>query len=101
MGEGITMMTHVRLLRSLPAVLAIALATWLVPAAVHPVHVDAASIGGLHVQGTTLVNGTGEPVRLLGVNRSGTEYACVQGWGIFDGPADAASISAMASWHVN
>ncbi|MGA8099675.1 MAG: cellulase family glycosylhydrolase, partial [Candidatus Cybelea sp.] len=32
---------------------------------------------------------------------SGTEYACVQGWGIFDGPNDAASIKRIASWNVN
>jgi hypothetical protein len=38
---------------------------------------------------------------LRGVDRSGTEYACVQGWGIFDGPSDAASVQAIASWHVN
>jgi hypothetical protein len=41
------------------------------------------------------------PIRLLGVNRSGTEYACAQGWGIFDGPSDEASIEAIKSWHVN
>jgi aryl-phospho-beta-D-glucosidase BglC (GH1 family) len=35
------------------------------------------------------------------VNRSGTQYACAEGWGIFDGPADDASLSAMKSWHVN
>ncbi len=38
---------------------------------------------------------------LAGVNRSGTEYACIQGWGIFDGPNDATSVAAMAAWHVN
>ena len=35
------------------------------------------------------------------MNRSGTEYACIQGWGIFDGPNDDKSIKAIASWHVN
>ncbi|MBV8304752.1 MAG: glycoside hydrolase family 5 protein, partial [Acidimicrobiia bacterium] len=40
-------------------------------------------------------------VNLHGVNRSGTEYACIQGWGIFDGPSDAASVQAIASWHTN
>ncbi|MGN6565858.1 MAG: cellulase family glycosylhydrolase [Thermomicrobiales bacterium] len=54
---------------------------------------------GLHVTGTQLVDGQGRPVRLLGVNRSGTEYACIQGWGIFDGPSDAASVQAIAAWH--
>ena len=36
-----------------------------------------------------------------GVNYSGTEYACIQGWGIFDGPDDDAMINALASWHIN
>ncbi len=40
-------------------------------------------------------------VRLLGVNRSGTEYSCQQGYGFFDGPSDAASIRAMRSWQIN
>jgi endoglucanase len=40
-------------------------------------------------------------VNLYGVNRSGTEYACVDGFGIFDGPSDAASITAMKAWGVN
>jgi hypothetical protein len=61
----------------------------------------AVSITGLHVQGNTIVNSAGQTVRLLGVDRSGTEYACVQGWGFFDGPSDLASVQAMASWHVN
>jgi hypothetical protein len=55
----------------------------------------------VHVNGNRLVDQNGTPVRLLGVNRSGSEYACAQGWGIFDGPTDAASITAIASWHVN
>jgi endoglucanase len=41
------------------------------------------------------------PGQLQGVNRSGTEYACVQGWGVFDGPVDDRAISAMADWGVN
>jgi endoglucanase len=53
------------------------------------------------VQGNQLVTASGGPIRLLGVDRSGTEYACAQGWGIFDGPSDRASIAAIASWHVN
>ena len=51
------------------------------------------------VVGNELVNGSGQPMRLIGMDRSGTEYACVQGWGIFDGPSDANSVAAMTSWH--
>ena len=57
----------------------------------------AGAISGLHVQGNTLVNGAGQPLRLLGADRSGTEYACAEGWGIFDGPSDAASVQALAA----
>jgi endoglucanase len=55
----------------------------------------------LHVSGNKLVNASGSQVVLHGVDRSGTEYACVQGNGIFDGPSDQASITAMKSWGVN
>ena len=53
------------------------------------------------VKGNQLVDQAGKPVRLLGVNFSGTEYACVEGWGIFDGPTDTASIAAIAGWKAN
>src|SRR5437764_962495 len=60
-----------------------------------------AAISGLHVVGNQIRNGAGQPVRLLGVNRSGTEYACIQGWGIFDGPSDAASLQPIVAWRAN
>ena len=56
---------------------------------------------GLHVSGNKLLDSKGRLVHFRGVNRSGTEYACIQGWGIFDGPNGAASIRALAKWHVN
>jgi len=59
------------------------------------------SLTGIFVSGNQLVDGDGNVIHLQGVNRSGTEYACVQGWGIFDGPSDATSVQAIASWHVN
>ncbi len=59
------------------------------------------SINGLKVQGNQIVNSDNQIVKLYGVNRSGTEFACVQGWGIFDGPNDAASVDAIKGWKVN
>jgi len=61
----------------------------------------APSISGLHVVGNQILNGAGQPVRLLGVNRSSGEYGCVEGWGVFDGPTDAASVAAMLTWKIN
>jgi Cellulase (glycosyl hydrolase family 5)/IPT/TIG domain len=55
----------------------------------------------LHLSGNQLLDGNNVPVQFHGVNRSGTEYACIQGWGIFDGPSDLASVQAMAAWHIN
>jgi len=55
----------------------------------------------VRVSGNHLVNDAGKTVRLLGVNRSGLEYACVQGWGFSDGPVDAASIAAMKAWEID
>jgi hypothetical protein len=57
----------------------------------------------LHVQGNRLVNGIGQPVVLHGVNRSGTESACVLngGWGFSDGAMDQASVNAIKSWRAN
>jgi hypothetical protein len=52
----------------------------------------------LHVSGNQLVDSTGKQVMLHGVNRSGTEFACAQGNGIFDGPVDDAAINSITSW---
>ena len=62
---------------------------------------DPAPVAGLRVQGNLLVDASGQPVRLRGVNRSGTEYMCLGGGAIFDGPSDAASIAAILSWRTN
>src|SRR5438128_5693112 len=61
----------------------------------------ASSIQGLHVSGNQILNGSGQVIHLYGVNRSGAEYACQQGWGMWDGPADATSVAAIKSWNVN
>ena len=54
---------------------------------------------GLHVVGNRIVNAAGQPVRILGVNRSGTQYMCMDNAGVFDGPTDAAAIEAITAWH--
>jgi hypothetical protein len=57
----------------------------------------------VYVKGNQLVNGQGKVIRLLGVNASGTESACVQtnsptpGWG----PGNATEAAAIASWKIN
>jgi len=61
-------------------------------------------VTALNVRGNQIVDQDGAPVRLLGFNNSGAEYACIEGWGIFDGlnsnntrmPAQV--VSRMASW---
>lgn len=54
---------------------------------------------GLRVRDNRLVDGSGRTVRLTGFNHSGAEYACVEGWGIVDAPADAGAVAGgMASW---
>lgn len=55
----------------------------------------------LRAEGSRLIDASGKTVRLFGVNRAGTEYACAQGWGFFDGPHDAKSVAAMRSWGIN
>jgi hypothetical protein len=59
-----------------------------------------ADLLGLSVSGNQLLAG-GAPITLHGVNRSGTEYACIQGWGIEDGPMDRMSVNAIATWGAN
>ena len=60
-----------------------------------------AGLNGIHVSLNRTVDNNGNVIRLHGVNYSGTEYACVQGWGIFDGPSDQTMVTAMKSWHIN
>jgi endoglucanase len=55
----------------------------------------------VHVSGSELLNADGGRVILHGVDRSGGEWACMHGTGIWSGPMDQASVSVMASWDVN
>ncbi|HEV8559632.1 MAG TPA: cellulase family glycosylhydrolase [Actinophytocola sp.] len=54
----------------------------------------------LHVSGNRILTAAGATYRLLGVNRSGGEFACIQGNGMWDGPMDQASLTAMRTWKV-
>jgi endoglucanase len=54
----------------------------------------------LHVSGNKLVDQNGATVVLHGVDRSGGEYSCVQGTGIWDGPMDQTAVTAIKSWGV-
>lgn len=54
----------------------------------------------LKVSGNQLT-ADGKAYRLLGVNRAGGEFACVQGKGMWDSaPVDQASVDAMKTWHI-
>jgi endoglucanase len=55
----------------------------------------------LHVSGRGLYTAHGRRAVLHGVNRAAGESACVHGRGIWDGPMDQASVTAMKSWGVN
>lgn len=55
----------------------------------------------LKVSGNHLVTSANATTRLLGVNRSGGEFGCMQGKEIFDGPVDQAAVEAMKPWHIN
>lgn len=64
-------------------------------------HSDGDPPAGLHVSGNRILDKFGRTIHFQGVNRAGPEYSCIQGAGIFDGPSNAASVAAIASWHVN
>ncbi len=53
----------------------------------------------ISIVGNHFVNGSGQTIRLLGVDEPGTEYACYYGYGY--GADDATQASAIASWHAN
>jgi hypothetical protein len=55
---------------------------------------------GLHVEGNHFVD-NGKTVRLLGVDHAGTEYMCVHGGAVFEGPSDTSFVGPMMQWHIN
>lgn len=62
---------------------------------------SAGSAPQLHVAGNQLVSADGQPVVLHGVDRSGSEFMCVQDHGIFDGPVSQASVNVMKAHGIN
>jgi endoglucanase len=60
------------------------------------------SAPALHVSGNKLLTAKGQTYRLLGVDRSSGEFACVQGKGMWDStPVDQASVDAMKTWNIH
>jgi endoglucanase len=58
------------------------------------------------ISGNQFLDGNGNTVRLLGVDRPSTEYACDYGYGYANGagggdPLSLADAQAIASWHAN
>ncbi len=79
-----------------------------VAAAVAALAAPAARALEIGVSGNHLVGRDGKPVRLIGVNRSGSEYACAgddgeggHGYAFFQGPVTNRAIKAMRRWRVN
>ncbi|GAB2912739.1 hypothetical protein GCM10027047_08670 [Rhodococcus aerolatus] len=85
------------------AALVLALAALVVPTAAATTAAAAVATPppSVDVRDGRLVDAAGTPLVLRGVNRSGTEYACAQGWGLSDGPLTPASVAAMRTWAVD
>jgi endoglucanase len=67
--------------------------------------VNAAAGPGVHVSGNQLLDGNNNVIVPRGVDRAGTEYACIEGWGIFDTTVnvmnDDAQVPFMKNWGIN
>lgn len=77
----------------------------LAAAALLPASASALSV---RVSGSHLVDQKGKKLRLIGVNRSGSEYSCSgddgqggHGYGFFQGPVNDRAIKAMKKWRIN
>jgi endoglucanase len=89
--------TRTRTTRSLARVAALACALLLSALAFSG---QAAAAGlSIKVEGNHFVNGSGQTIRLLGVNHPSFEYACDQGYAYNDGHMDDADATAVASWN--
>jgi endoglucanase len=74
-----------------------------VTGAAAPVAPTARGPAGLSVRisGNRFVDAAGKTLRLRGANHSGTEFACIQGWGQFSGPGDESVFAGMETWKMN
>ena len=69
---------------------------------VAPMPADTTTVPMRRVVGKKLVDASGQPVRLLGVDTTGTEDACVLGGKVSGwGPFDAVEAKSIAAWHTN
>ncbi len=97
--------TRARFLRPALAVAVVsAAALFFGPAASAATAVARSSVAvSVRVSGNQLVDASGKSIRLIGVDHSGSESACVDGEGFFDPPNSdtPGMIAAMQSWHAD
>jgi endoglucanase len=84
----------------LAATLGIALAILVLALGHTPGRADQTPLS-ISISGNHFVNGSGQAIRLLGVDHASSEYACVDGFGYNDGHQDDADAVAIASWNAN
>ncbi|HEY7933489.1 MAG TPA: cellulase family glycosylhydrolase [Solirubrobacteraceae bacterium] len=87
-----------RLCRPGAAVLVIALAIFVFVLGHAPGRADETP---LSISGNHFVNGSGETLQLVGVDRTSPEYACFYGYAYSNGPIDASDAGTIAAWHAN
>jgi endoglucanase len=47
------------------------------------------------------LNKKGEKIQLIGVNKAGSEFACIQGWSFWDGPDLTGTTNNIMYWKAN
>jgi endoglucanase len=86
--------------RIVPAVAGVTLAV-VAALLVSTAGVAAATPLSIRISGKHFVNGAGRTIRLLGVDRTSSEYGCVDGFGYDDGHFNKLDAAAIASWGAN
>ena len=102
--SGVYLARFLRLRRELTKIMILMLVAatiaFLIPISPPTIALAATNLS-IRVHANHLVNQNGQIIRLLGVDRSGTEYECVNSSKVFDGPSNAVSVRAMVDWHIN